>query len=114
MRVIVCGGRSYSDRDTLFKALDWIHLKEPITTIVHGGCSGADNLAAQWAKEIGVRLEEHKANWKLYGPAAGPIRNREMAETFPNLVLAFPGGRGTEDMIRVAQNKGIETRRIEA
>jgi len=30
----------------------------------------------------------------------------------PDLVLAFPGGRGTDDMVRRAEKAGIEVRRV--
>lgn len=34
------------------------------------------------------------------------VRNRQMLEHEPDLVIAFPGGKGTADMIRVARKAG--------
>ncbi|MEM9912925.1 MAG: hypothetical protein AAF922_19365 [Pseudomonadota bacterium] len=43
------------------------------------------------------------------GRAAGPIRNKEMLdEGCPDLVVAFPGGRGTANMVKQAQAAGVE------
>ena len=48
------------------------------------------------------------AEWDKYGVSAGPIRNQKMIdEGKPDLVFAFPGGRGTTDMIRRAAVAGI-------
>ena len=47
--------------------------------------------------------------WKGYGKAAGPIRNRRMLDDFqPDLVLAFPGNKGTNDCIAAARQRDIE------
>jgi hypothetical protein len=45
-----------------------------------------------------VTVEAHPADGKKHGRAAGPIRNQKMPEEKPELVVAFPGGRGTADM----------------
>jgi len=39
--------------------------------------------------------------------AAGPIRNGTMAH-YADAVALFPGGRGTEDMARQSEQKGLE------
>ena len=99
MRLIVCGGRNWNDRSATFHILDRIHAKRPITLIIHGDCRGADRLADEWARSRGIAVEPHPANWDLYGPGAGPIRNQEMLDAAPDGVVAFPGGNGTADMI---------------
>jgi len=49
------------------------------------------------------------ANWAGLGRKAGPIRNQEMLDQGrPNMVVAFPGGRGTADMVRRARGAGVE------
>lgn len=107
MRVIVCGGRSYDDRATLFAALDRFHAAHGITCIIQGGASGADRLAYEWAASRMIAVENIPADWKKYGRAAGPIRNRAMLASYPNAVIAFPGGRGTDDMKRQAREFGV-------
>lgn len=79
--------------------------------IVHGACKGADKLAALAAERRGVRTEAHPVaavDWGRYGKAAGPIRNRKMLSLGADLVVAFPGGRGTEDMAERAEHAGVE------
>jgi hypothetical protein len=53
-------------------------------------------------------MEEYKAKWDKYGKSAGPIRNKKMLdEGKPDLVFAFPGGPGTNNMIKQAKEKNI-------
>ena len=49
MKVIVCGGRNYSDRKRVFTTLDALHAETPITVLMHGDARGADALADDWA-----------------------------------------------------------------
>jgi hypothetical protein len=52
------------------------------------------------------------ADWSI-GRKAGPIRNQRMLdEHAPDLVVAFPGGRGTADMVRRARKSGVEVAKI--
>lgn len=78
------------------------------TTIICGGATGADQLAADWAAYRQVPKVVVRADWEKHGKAAGPIRNQTMLEEWsPSLVLAFPGGRGTADMIRRAKKADV-------
>lgn len=98
---MITGGREFNNyalaRATLEKYLS------QTDTLIHGGCRGCDLLCAKVASEIGAKIEEHKADWKKYGRAAGPIRNKEMLESGIDLVIAFPGGSGTNNAIQIAQ-----------
>jgi YspA, cpYpsA-related SLOG family len=112
-RVLVCGGRGYADWRTMRDVLWGIHHDERIVEIIHGGASGADNMATRWATLADVPVSVVKAEWKRYGKAAGPMRNQAMLDRFhPDLVIAFPGRRGTADMVRRAEAAGVEVRRI--
>lgn len=109
--VIVCGGRNYADHACVFKVLD--AMREHLDFIVHGGASGADSLAAAWAESRGIHTKVYPAEWKTRGRAAGPIRNQQMADEHPGATLvAFPGGAGTEDMIRRARAAGLAIARV--
>lgn len=108
MKVIVCGGRTYRDREHLFSWLDKFHAKNPITLLIEGGARGADRLAWEWAEERNIAWVEKKADWDLYGKFAGPIRNKAMLEVNPDAVIAFPGGTGTADMIRQAKAADVK------
>lgn len=104
IRVLVCGGRKYENRERLFSVMDALHAEEPIVSIVHGASLGADALAEEWAKERGVDSVSVPAQWTKYGRAAGPIRNRTMLhEQKPDLVIAFPGGSGTAHMVEISR-----------
>ncbi len=108
MKLIVCGGRDYTDRVAVFRALDEIHALTPISFIVHGAAKGADRLAAEWAEAHGIGVEGIAADWKRYRGGAGPKRNQDMADGGADLCVAFPGGKGTADMCRRAESAGIK------
>lgn len=109
MRVLVCGGRHYFDHNTVVRTLDAIHVETPITAILHGGATGADALAGKWAALRNVSTVVFKADWQAHGRKAGPWRNMQMIqEGQPDLVVAFPGGRGTAHVIRLAITNNIK------
>lgn len=105
LRVLVCGGRDFED------ALDVERILRPIwkqiTCLIHGGATGADALAGLWAERNGVPVLVFKADWDR-GRVGGPIRNQRMLdEGKPDYVIAFPGGKGTKDMILKARRAGV-------
>lgn len=107
MRVLVCGGRDYTDKLALFYYLDQYGPPE-ITEVISGMAKGADSFAAEWAEKFGFTLHKFPANWKKHGKAAGLIRNQQMLdEGKPDAVIAFPGGTGTADMVRRAKKANI-------
>lgn len=112
MRVLVCGGRGYKDREAVYKVLDELYPK--MSALMCGGAAGADTLAWDWGSQRRFYCERYMAQWDRYGRSAGPIRNKVMLEEGkPDLVIAFPGGRGTQNMISQALQAGIEVRVIE-
>lgn len=112
MHIIVCGGRRYSDRTIVFGALDAIHRLTPVSLVIHGGCSGADEIAHDWARRREVFEMACYAPWRARGDAAGPWRNAKMLEYKPELVVAFPGEHGTANMMRLAKDAGVEVRKV--
>jgi predicted Rossmann-fold nucleotide-binding protein len=113
MRLLVCGGRDYSDYLKVQVTLDSLRKEMPIDLMIQGGASGADSLAARWAKKNSIACLTFMAMWRKHGKAAGPIRNQQMIEEGkPDLVIAFPGGHGTDDMVWRALQAGIPVRRI--
>lgn len=86
------------------------------SVVIHGAAPGADSLAARWAEAAGVQCEAFpvsKVEWSVIGPAAGPMRNQRMLDLGkPEMVLAFPGNRGTADMIRRAVSAGVPVKRV--
>lgn len=115
MKVIVCGGRHYCDQERVFKELDTIHKHggKPISMVIQGGAAGADRLGRFWAENRGVHCAAVHALWDAYGKAAGIFRNDAMLSLKPDLVIAFPGGRGTADMVGRAKLAGIKVIEIQ-
>jgi len=109
MRVLVCGGRNYTNYKSLSAALNGLH----IDVLIHGAAAGADSLADRWARMNGVQREAYPADWDTHGKAAGPIRNKQMlVEGKPDFVVAFPGGTGTANMVKQAEAAGIRVLRV--
>lgn len=104
MRVIVAGGRDFNDRRTLDAAMQQCGFE--ITEVVSGGAPGGDRLGEQWAQDHGIPVRRFQADWKTHGNAAGPKRNEEMAQ-YGEALVALPGGKGTDDMIRRARQHGL-------
>lgn len=108
VRIIVCGGRHFEDRRAVFRVLDHIHTYRSISVVIQGECpTGADRWAREWAVGYGLELIRCRADWQKHGRRAGPLRNRQMLEHKPDGVVAFPGWRGTADMIAAAREAGI-------
>ena len=106
--ILVTGGRDFEDRDAVYTALDKLHAKHPNITVLHGGATGADALAQDWAASrerpcIGV-----PARWDEFGTAAGPRRNTILLHYLPHGVVAFAGGDGTADMCAKAEAAGLK------
>jgi hypothetical protein len=108
MLVLVCGDRNWKNRD---KILARLYELEGDVTVIHGACRGADNLAGEVAISLGYKVRRFPADWDKHGVAAGPIRNREMLDQQPHLVIAFhsnlSSSRGTADTVAEARRRGI-------
>ena len=117
MRLLVTGSRYLNDYNYFSKEMDKFCSSHSIpTTVIHGAARGADTLASRWVREMNsirnhdpiITEIEEPAKWKLHGKAAGPIRNQLMlVEHKPDMVLAFPGGKGTANMIKIARWNGV-------
>lgn len=99
MRLLVCGGRDFNDQAFLDTKLSEV----APSIICHGGAQGADRLAGEWARRFNIPCAVYPAKWKEHGRAAGMLRNQTMLTDFkPDAVMAFPGGKGTANMIELA------------
>lgn len=110
MRVLVCGDRHWTDRDSIRARLSRLPTG---TIIIEGEAPGADTLAREVAEELGLEVRRFPAQWDRYGRAAGPVRNRRMLEEQPDLVIAFhhdlSKSRGTANMVQLAARAGVTT-----
>ena len=119
-RVLVTGSREWDAEGALRQALSAAVAAgnpDARVVIVHGDCpTGADAMAATWAKDYGFSAEPHPADWTGYGKAAGFIRNAEMVSLGADLCLAFykqgAGNKGTNHCASRAEDAGIPVRRI--
>lgn len=109
MRVAVCGGRDFNQHVYVYDALDDLVEREgPIAELITGGATGADYWAESWAWMNKVPCRIFAADWKRHGRKAGPLRNQQILDAAaPDLLVAFPGGRGTADMTSRAKRAGV-------
>lgn len=107
MRVIVCGSRTWLDKNPIY---DFLRVLPAGSVIVHGAARGADQIADSAARSLGLAVEPHPADWERLGRAAGPARNQKMADAGADALFAFRQqgeSPGTDDMIRRAKAAGI-------
>lgn len=86
-------------------------------TVIHGGANGIDAMANAWADNTRTRKEVYpvtKEEWAELGKSAGSIRNGFMLTKQPDLVLAFPGGNGTADMVVRAEAAKVKVFKVPA
>jgi hypothetical protein len=124
IRVLVTGGRDYTDRAAVTRALNHLGahfifgVKPEEIVLVHGDCKrrkrdgsfdpdrSADQLAAQEAADLGWDTEPHPVDWDKIPPSkwseAGRSRNKKMVDLGAHYLIAFPGGSGTKHCRRLA------------
>jgi hypothetical protein len=120
LRIVVTGDRHWNAYQVVFDALSeaavyllaTVTVQHPVRIIViHGGATGADAHASIAAHALDFEVEVHNPNWDRYGNAAGPMRNEQMMQRQPQLVLAFhdylPGSKGTAHAVATARAQGI-------
>ncbi len=115
MKVLVCGGRNYTDKRRFDSFMDdFSQRKQRVICIIEGGATDADRLARNWAEERMLPVMTFKANWGKFGKAAGPIRNEWMLDYgTPEYVIAFPGGKGTENMVDQADQACVSVIKVD-
>ncbi len=108
MKVLICGDREWQDSKTI---ADRIKHLPPGTKVIHGACRGVDRIAGNAAFNLGLGVVQYPAQWKKYGRAAGPIRNKRMLDEKPDLVIVFhtnlARSKGTKNMMTLAVDAGI-------
>lgn len=107
MKTIIAGGRDNDDYQLLCTVIKW--RDKPITEVVSGGAQGVDRLGEEWAYDNNVPVKVFPADWTAQGNAAGPIRNRKMAQYADALIAIWDGhSKGTRNMISEAKRAGLD------
>lgn len=109
-RIIVAGSRTITDKKVVSDTIKESPHNPFFGEIVTGGARGVDTIAKGFAKSFKhVDYKEFPANWESEGKAAGPKRNRRMAEYGDALIAVWDGeSSGTRDMIEKALDEGID------
>lgn len=113
MRIIIAGSRNYTNYEEAKTKIQFIlsqYQSETPFVFLSGNCNGADRLGERFAKENGYPLELYPAEWKRYGAAAGPIRNKKMVDLCDAVICFWDGkSKGTAGLIQYAKkaNKHI-------
>ncbi|WPZ08481.1 DUF2493 domain-containing protein [Pelagerythrobacter marinus] len=123
-RLVVTGGRNFSDASLVDRALGAVNKKHGIALLIEGEATGADSLCRDWAEARGIPVRKFPANWtdlshpdavirsrrdgSKYDAKAGTRRNQQMIdEGKPDSAIAFPGGNGTADMVWRLGQSGV-------
>ena len=113
MKTIIAGGRDITDYALVVAAVDacgW-----DISEVVSGTARGVDALGESYAAENGLPVKRFRPDWNQFGRAAGPMRNRDMAEYADALLVIWDGefcrprlggGRGARSFPRWDQRGG--------
>jgi hypothetical protein len=115
MKLVIAGSRDINVNSSFVIGSLVAHDIKDIEEVIEGGCpTGADSAAAEYVRihnelmqgagmyDGHAPLMKHtqvKADWDKHGKAAGPIRNKEMAELGDALLLIWDGkSRGSTSM----------------
>jgi len=108
MKVIIAGSRNIHLNSTQIAEIVNKSTFD-ITELVCGGAKGIDWAGAIWARRHNIKIKWFRPDWQKYGKAAGPIRNKEMAEYAEGLIAVWNGqSRGTKNMIDEAENLNLK------
>lgn len=105
MKCIIAGSRTITDYKVVERAILESGWHDQIREVVSGSAHGVDGIGARWARAYSIPVRYFRAGWDVYGKAAGPIRNKEMAQYADALILVWDGqSKGSADMLRWAKH----------
>lgn len=107
MKLMISGSRYWTNEDIIKRVL----LEVQPTEVIVGDANGADKITRKLCKRYGITYTVFKADWARHGRAAGPVRNRKMIDSKPDILYAFPLGesKGTYNAIKLASEARIRT-----
>lgn len=121
MKVLVCGGKHFSQRQVVYDTLSELHSRHPITLEMDSANAsmerdketqkftaiGAEVFANEWCVANHVPCKTFVANRFKYGKLAEYIRNINMVKEQPDIVVSFPAFGDTEHMLRLVRENDI-------
>lgn len=116
MKVLISGGRVGVPEARVRVVLDGMSRTWPKdTVIIHGAAAGVDRFAGKWASDMGFRPLPMKIDPALDGhfDDAPKRRNSRMLLEKPDILIAFPGGPGTRDMLKKADDANVPIYEVE-
>jgi len=107
--IALSGGINFNNTDAIYKALDGVLSRNPDMILIHGGYhTGADRIAATWARNRGVTQIPFAPDFKKYPKnQAGFARNDEIIKLRPRGILVFDGSGIQHQIAREALKAGI-------
>ena len=117
MKILVCGSRDFNYENDIVDFLKQFPQCK-CTTVITGYCRGADKLASECAKMMGMTVRDYPASWTVCNNAAGILRNIKMLEcehivTSPIDMCAYfvypkklEECKGTNDMVMRCKDAG--------
>ena len=110
-KLVVAGTRYFSNYALVASKLD-AYLADKLdkynVTIICGDAQGADAMGLAYASNHGLKVEHFPAEWGKFGNAAGPIRNKKMAQNADAVIVFWDGkSPGTKNMIKNAKAEGL-------
>jgi hypothetical protein len=104
MRVIIAGSRDITSHELVWPLI--ASSKFPITEVVSVAQRGVDRLGELYARAHSLGCNRVPAKWSRYGPAAGPIRNAEMADYADAAIVIHNNSPGSLDMVEQMRMRG--------
>ena len=112
IKVIVCGGRDFSDLGLMTQILNHYiggYAKTKVE-LVSGGARGADTLAIDYGAINHIPINVYYADWNRHGKRAGYLRNAKMAQVATHCIAFWDGkSHGTKHMIDLARKNSLLT-----
>jgi len=124
--VVTTGGRAYDNRSVVYRILDDISERHKIVVVMHGACpvgiGGLDWLVDDWAEDRSIpclrfppdpRDEEKRFFRRNYRMVKHAVDIAARKDSRIPIVIAFPGGKGTEMTASISRGFGIRVKQVD-
>lgn len=108
-KVIIAGSRHFSDYNLVENKLLDLGVDKQHCLIISGLAYGVDMMGFDFARKYNKDIWVYPAEWEKYGPAAGPIRNEQMAKVATHCIVIWDGkSKGSANMIKNAEKYNLK------